>query len=404
MRRTTWRWLSALSVAVSAAAAAIACGSSSGNGSSSGFQDGGFDATSHGDGASGHHDGGGTSPMGDAGKLGQHDSSDKRGDAAVTAPDAGCATSTSKATLVPAYIIFLMDRSDSMKQDHKFPACSAALDTFFADPSTNGISSSITFMPYFPTDAGPASCVASDYVTPQVPLTALPNGTAFATVIAAEQLKLGTPTTPALTGVIDYASTVKAAHPTDKVLIVLATDGYPAGCSPNTVGDVADAAHHSLADAGIPVYVLGVGPNTDANVGIRNLNEVAAAGGTDAAFFIPTEGDGGDGSVTTTGFLDAVHKIQGQLTCHYALPAPPQGMTLDLDKVNVVLSVADAGTTLAYSAGCASPNGWDYVNNDAGNASQVVLCASSCAEAVHAGSSASMSIVFGCTTQGGQPQ
>jgi Mg-chelatase subunit ChlD len=391
-----FRW-SALASLFTALGAAIACGSS-GGGAGSTYGDGG-----QGGDATVSHDAG---RHGDAGSLSHGDSSlgstdGGRDDGEITSADAACATKSVAASLIPAYLVFVMDRSDSMKQYGKWPACSAALETFFADPSTVGISSSLTFLPFL--SAGAASCKPADYVTPSVPMTALPSP-AFAPVIQAEKLAAGTPTRPALEGAITYAQTIQAAHPGDKVLIVLATDGYPIGCTKNTVADVADAANVANVKDGIPVYVIGVGPDTAANTGIGNLNKVAEAGGTGSAFFLPTETDGGDAAVTTQAFLAAVRAIQSKLTCKYGIPKPPAGQTLDYDKVNVVLTIADAGTTLSYSASCADPAGWSFKDDDAGKPVEIVLCSTACAEATEAGAKGSASVAFGCATMGGIPK
>jgi Mg-chelatase subunit ChlD len=398
-----FRWSALLSL-VTGVGALIACGSS-GDSSFGTAGDAGQrgDSTLSRDGAGG--DGSGRSPDGSVlhgnGDAGPGD------DGKVMAADAACATNNVAASLIPAYLVFVMDRSDSMKQYGKWPACSAALETFFADPSTVGISSSLTFMPFVPDGsvdnaADPTySCVASAYVTPSVPMTALPSS-AFTPVIAAETLKLGTPTRPALEGALQYARTIKAAHPTDKVLIVLATDGYPAGCTDDTIPYVADAASVANTEDGIPVYVIG--PDTASNTGIGNLNKVAEAGGTGSAFFLPTETDGGDAAVTTAAFLAAVRSIQSKLTCKYAIPSPPAGQKLDLDKVNVVLTIADAGTTLSYSASCADPTGWTFDEDDAGNPDDIVLCSGACQEAKEAGARGSASVAFGCATVGGTPK
>jgi len=167
---------------------------------------------------------------------------------------------------------------------------------------------------------------------------------------------------------------------------------------------VADAANVANVKDGIPVYVIGVGPDTAANTGISNLNKVAEAGGTGSAFFLPTETDGGDAAVTTQAFLAAVHSIQSKLTCKYAIPTPPSGEKLDLDKVNVVLTIADVGMTLSYSANCSDPTGWTYDDNDAGNPDDIVLCSGACAEAKEAGARGSASVAFGCATVGGTPK
>jgi hypothetical protein len=398
-----FRWCAFASL-VTGVGAAVACGSSAGSPFPTG--DGGFgqDATLARDGGV-HSEAG--QLRGDTGGSGSRDA--RFGDGNVLGADAACATSNVGADLIPAYLVFVMDRSDSMKQYGKWPACSLALETFFADPSTVGISSSLTFMPYVPpgspdtADAETFSCVASDYVTPAVPMTALPSD-AFAPVIKAEKLDLGTPTRAALEGAVTYGKTIQAAHPGDKVLIVLATDGYPAGCAKNTVPYVADAAYIAHAKDGIPVYVIGVGPDTDANAGIGNLDKVAEAGGTGSAFFLPTEADGGDAGVTTAAFLAAVRSIQSKLTCKYGIPTPPSGQTLDYDKVNVVLTIAGVPTTLSYSADCSDSNGWSYGENEAGTPEEILLCPGACQEAKDAGAKGSASVAFGCATMGGIPK
>jgi len=153
---------------------------------------------------------------------------------------------------------------------------------------------------------------------------------------------------------------------------------------------------------GIPVYVIGVGPATGDEAGISNLNQVAEAGTTGSAFFIPTAVAGGDASVTTQGFLAAVHQIQGTLGCDYSIPSPPPGQTLDFTKVNVVLSSGGGtDTTLDYSADCSDTSGWKYENSDAGTPDEIVLCSAACKMVGSTGSSSSITIELGCDTLGG---
>ena len=408
MNHRRWRGLLSVWVAGSALAGIYACGSTSTSKSSF---DAGGDARSAVEG--GPHDARapdatrareGGPPLGSDSSTGPSpDGSFGLGDAGV---DGACASSHTPATVIPAYLVFVMDRSDSMKQFDKFPACSAALEAFFSDPSTAGIYSSLTFMPYVAPDASDTathpgySCVASDYEQPSVPITALPSS-AFAPVIQAETLKLGTPTTPALKGALTYAKTLQAAHPNAKVRIVLATDGYPAGCTGNTVPDVAAAAAIAASTDGIPVYVIGVGP---ADAGLANLNLVAEAGATKSAFFIPTEVDGGDASVTTQGFLSAVHAIQGTLGCQYALPSPPVGQQLDFNEVNVVVRTNGTDATLVYSADCSMPSGWHYGTDDAGTPNDIILCPSTCQSLSSTSTTSSVSVVLGCSTSGNPPK
>ena len=81
----------------------------------------------------------------------------------------GCATDHASATQAPGYLVFIMDRSDSMGQLSKWTSCSAALEAFFSDPSAAGLNASLTFLPFV--SGGNFSCNASDYATPEVPMT-----------------------------------------------------------------------------------------------------------------------------------------------------------------------------------------------------------------------------------------
>jgi hypothetical protein len=342
--------------------------------------------------------GGSTFDGGDGSHPGSDAASDVRmisfegggGDGSGGFDAAACASDHATATPSPAYLVFIMDHSDSMKMDSKWTSCSAALEAFFSSKTTTAISASLTWLPYVATAKGSTySCVATDYETPAVPMTALPSKT-FVTAITAEPLQDGTPTLAALEGTVDYAMTVQKAHPTGKVLIVLATDGIPAGCTGNTVTTVAAEAATAYA-AGIPTYVIGVGSET------TNLDKIAASGGTKTAFIVSTT----DPKTTTTEFEKAIATIQGTLGCDYVIPSPPGGEKIDYTKVNVLLtSSGGKEKELAYSADCSDTDGWHYDNPM--SPSLIILCAGACTEA-EASAKGSMNIVFGCQTNGFPP-
>jgi hypothetical protein len=408
------RWVVAGLAAVTGVGVGLACSGSSSQPSSSSLPDGGGT-----DSPAPRRDSGtketGSTHGNEAGKLHGDDAANK-GDALQSFDgglDGACAAHTTPATVIPAYLVFVMDRSDSMHQYGKWPACSAALEAFFSDSTITGVSSSLTFMPFTTADADTGSdptysCTAADYVTPEVPMTTLPSSV-FTTVIGETPLKLGTPTTPALEGATKYAVGIKQAHPGTKVVIVLATDGYPAGCTDNTTTNVVAAAHVADKTDGIPVYVIGVGPDDSSNAGIADLNKVAEAGATGSAFFIPTEMDAGkdasvDASVTEQAFLAAIRSIQGSLGCDYAIPAAPSGETLNYDDVNVVLTSGSTNTTLPYSDGCSDPSGWTYdYEGDAGTPDKIVLCSGSCKTVKDTSATSSLSVELGCKTTGGMP-
>jgi hypothetical protein len=307
---------------------------------------------------------------------------------------ASCGTDRVTAKASPAYLVFIMDHSDSMSQDSKWKSCSAALESFFSAKTSVALSASLTWLPY---NSGTvkhpvASCTSSDYEAPAVPMTLLP-ASSFGTAIAAEALEEGTPTLAALEGSVAYAATVQKAHPGAKVLIVLATDGIPAGCTGNTVATVAAEAASTLSTNGILTYVIGVGTET------KNLDQIAAGGGTKTAFIVPTGDDAG--AATTAAFEAAIATIQGTLGCDYPIPDPLGGEKIDYTKVNVELTSSDGTVTdFTYSADCSNTNGWHY--DHPASPSVVVLCSGACT-AASSTTGESLDIVFGCKSNGFVP-
>src|SRR5215472_19072074 len=101
-----------------------------------------------------------------------------------------CATDHAAATPAPSYLVFVMDRSDSMSQESKWVSCSAALDAFFSDPTTQGLRASLTWLPEVQpgtqsTGSNPTFlCTPSSYATADIPMTPLPSAS-FATTINA---------------------------------------------------------------------------------------------------------------------------------------------------------------------------------------------------------------------------
>ena len=97
-----------------------------------------------------------------------------------------------------------------------------------------------------------------------------------------EALQQGTPTVPMLQGVFKQAIARAVAEPERRVVVVLATDGFPDGCfAPsgpkqltNTLDNVVLLAKEAFEGApSIPLFVVGVGDN------LEQLDRVAAAGG-----------------------------------------------------------------------------------------------------------------------------
>ena len=308
------------------------------------------------------------------------------------APDAaGCATASADGALAPGNLIFMVDQSDSMwgtNRATRWDPATNALKAFFADASSNGFNASIQFFPLGIEDSAPF-CAPATYAAPQVTLKPLPDATSFAGVVDAATNIHGTPTDVALQGAVNYAQATLAAHPDQKTVIVLVTDGLPVGCGETkdqALPKVINIAASSAATA--PVYVIGVGP------AVANLNDIATAGGTKAIFASNTSP-----AQTSADIKAALDAIRGAtVSCELALPAPPPGQVLDIDAVNLVVTPSgQQPQTLAYDKDCTS-GGWHYDNASA--PTKVQLCGVAC-DNVKKDPGAKISVTFGCATKGG---
>jgi Mg-chelatase subunit ChlD len=300
-------------------------------------------------------------------------------------PKSACATSSAAGQGIPASLVFMFDRSGSMKDDNKWVASTSAMKAFFADPATQGLSASLQFFPQW--DGKDLACNESAYKTPAVAMRPLPDGAQFASVIDGEKADGDTPTLPALTGAIAYAHDLAAAG--QKGAIVLVTDGEPNHCGSDvkTVSKVAAAAAKD-----VKTYVIGVG---DA---LKNLNAIAAAGGTGSAILVSTTNP----SQIADSFKAALGTIASQaMSCDYTIPAPPDGQSIDPNKVNVQYTpTGGSGATLTYSKDCTG-EGWHY--DDPAAPKQILLCPATC-DVVMKDKGAKVNVFFGCAIKGGLPR
>lgn len=317
---------------------------------------------------------------------GNGDDSSTPGNVGNVDPNSACATASDGAELQPISLVFMIDRSGSMKEDNgsstidlRWNPVKNGLTTFFGDPASKSISASLAF---FPIGGNSPSCTSADYKSAVVGMTQLPNANAFSSAFNTGP-NGRTPTVPALQGALDAARAEKAAG--KNVAVVLATDGEPNGCNSNPSG-VESVAAAGVTD-GIKTYVIGVGPSTG------NLNGFANKGGTGTAIMIPTN----NAAQVSADLLKAIGQIASSLLgCNYTLPAPPTGQTLNVNAVNVNYT-PPGGTakTLAYSADCSNKDGWHYDSTT--SPKEIILCANACNTA-KAEAGAKVDIIFGCAT------
>ena len=313
-----------------------------------------------------------------------------------------CAAVSQQAELSPVYLVFLLDESGSMgdgkngDRTKKWDPVTSALNAFFADPESAGITASLSIFPLNKnTGTGaanqnqPADCQAAKYVTPTVEPRALPDATEFSSAIAKldPPNEYGTPTYPALSGTIEYAESLLKEDATRKVAIVMVTDGDPYIGQGNTIANTAMAAA-AVADR-IPTYVIGVGKS------LTSLDAIATGGGTDKAFIVDVEDPNKKPEDTRKELLAAVNLIRGKsIACDLDLPAPPAGKKMDPEKVNVQFTPDGMpATPLKYGTDCTGDTAWRF--DDAQKPTKVLLCDDTCAN-IKADPMGKLDVVFEC--------
>lgn len=240
----------------------------------------------------------------------QADSSgDGRGDACSPVPTGEiCATQSTGFEVLKPNIFFTLDKSGSMDGTPMAQAKSGL----------NTIADELSGELRFGFGAYPVELVCDISHS-----TLLPMGEHTAAAIKASYANLsangGTPTFDALEDILRSGLASDRNDPSDAArakAVVLITDGEPNNCRNNPVGDTVAAAR-ALANAGIPVYVIGF--NFD-GANPTNLNSIAEAGGTNAGVngqrFYPAN--------NASTLVTALRQISSEvISCSYLLDTAP---------------------------------------------------------------------------------
>jgi hypothetical protein len=264
------------------------------------------------------------------------------GGGAPPTDDANCGAVVSDMSQLPADVLLVLDRSESMswdmRRDDKVcvagdPGCqqrwatvTATLDQVVAASSVKIRWGLKLFSTPVPLDAGAAeNCL----VAPGLEVAVGEQSAAPIREVMRAIEPLGyTPTLQGLKQASAYLQGLADANPR---YILLATDGEPNcdGASPTTSGAV--QANHvvdeitTAAAAGIRVFVIGMGPATN----LRNLDKFAVAGKTENYYPATSAAELGA----------ALAAIVGQVaSCTFALPSPPpdaNNLAVYLDKQRV---------------------------------------------------------------------
>src|SRR5260221_59493 len=241
--------------------------------SCSGGSSGPAGATTGGSGGSGNGSGGTTGIGGslvirsDAGNIISSDGSTPVG--TTNLGDAACATESRTADRVPLDMYLMLDSSLSMSDfiadgvTTKWQPVQKALTAFVNDANSSGLGVGLQYFPL---------------VQPGARLSCLSN---------------------------DECKTRGPANPSHRVIVGLATDGFPTECAPTAIPSIAALA--TTAARGTPsiaTFVIGVYSPAEQLGAQSNLDALALAGTSGKAFLVNTSQD------VTTGFLASLNAIR----------------------------------------------------------------------------------------------
>jgi len=357
-----------------------------------------------GSGGAGAASGGGNSAGGTGGVVIDLDG----GNSEASAPDAGCATATSQANVLPAVMEFVLDTSGSMGDaapggGTKWSVTQAALGSAF-DKMTAGNAGGLLFFPGTDPAVSGGTCIVKQQA---VPIATLGSAGSNQRTLVNQALQAASPLggTPTHDAYLFALNTLAQSTLPGNKFIVLITDGAPTyalycngdGQTPVPNGPLISQVAYA-STLGVRTFVIGSPGSESART---DLSKMASAGGT----ALPGCSDGGPSychfDMTTQPNLAqaldaALAKISGAaLSCTYDVPQPPNGQTLDPNKVNVVFTPSSGQPTDIYRAsGSTCKNGWQY----SPDGKQIVICGPSC-DKVKNDPGGRIDIVFGCATK-----
>ncbi len=341
---------------------------------------------------------------------------------------ASCSKWTRQGVTVPTSIEFVVDVSGSMLStapttgdQSKWAITKTALgNAIDALPSSTG--AGMLFFPNRDTVSNtdgqprpPSECVNTQAMIPlgQLGTAGSEQRLALANGLVSAAPAGGTPTHDAYDYALNNNGLIDPEQPGHRY-VVLITDGQPtiAQFCEGTGQPSYPVDYHPIVaeittanSLGVKTFVIGSPgseKNDATNEDVRSwLSEAARTGGTSDT---PDCSDTGapnychfDMSIVpdfAAGFSSALTSIAAQVaTCSYSVPLPPAGQTLDLDKINVILTTAAQEYYLMLRAGSSDcTEGW-YLDGD----NNVVLCSDTCQQ-IRTDNPASLDLLFGCAT------
>lgn len=308
--------------------------------------------------------------------------------------DASCAIASDEATKVPVTLLIMFDKSGSMLGP-PWTQTTLALQDFFMDPASAGLSVGIRFFPDDGCDE--PACDAVPCSQPKVepaPLTDLSAPTdvqeqALLDAFIDESPAGGTPMSAALQGALIWASNHVSAHPLEKVAVVLVTDGEPEDCNTDTTY-ITGLASDAYNQSGVLTFAIGLEGSSE-----TLMDHLASAGGTGSGVFIGA----GNAQEELVAALNGIRDTT--VACEYVLPTEVDGHPVIPSQVNVFYSAGGTGEAVAIgqvpNAGACTTDkgGWYY--DDPASPTRILFCDSTCT-GLRSDENAVVEILVGCTT------
>lgn len=215
------------------------------------------------------------------------------------------------------------------------------------------------------------SCRDGAYRRAEVPIALLPdNAPPIVRAMESRMPDGATPTLPALRGVLERARRWSRDSPGSKVVVLMATDGFPAACDPEItifgetdpsagIPAVVEVAEEGAAD-GLQTFVIGVFSPEEERDARSNLTRIAEAGDTDEALIVTTDEPVSDRLVEI--LMELRRSVR---TCVYAIPSAgvlPDPSTLQVrilspdGTARELTRVGDAGDCAAVPDGFFFPS------------------------------------------------
>lgn len=192
---------------------------------------------------------------------------------------------------VPVSFYILIDKSGSMADQDKWANTEEAFVAFFQNANSPELEVALRFWPdegcedLDADDMGnnDPTCDSAPCATPQVPLGPLSDSAhqqALTDLFATKNPGGATPMSASLEGGVVWAQTQEMNEPDRAAVVILVTDGEPNGCleDPAAIEQIVATA---FQNDGITTYAVGLEGS-----GASLMESIAAAGGTESAFFI----------------------------------------------------------------------------------------------------------------------